>query len=85
MADVRTGYALPVDPLNELGDPEAVFKAPAVLTFMRTLIDIIRKAFMGFISRDTAVPYFHLSSASGKTFRVTVNEDGTLNVAHIRG
>lgn len=81
----RTGYALPVDPLNELGNPEEGFKSPAQLSFMRTLIDIIRKAFTKFVDRDTAAPYFHLYSLSGKTYRVTVDDTGALKATYVRG
>lgn len=84
MTNARTGYALPVDPLNELGDPEVAFKAPAVLTFMRTLIDIIRRQFGKFIDRDTATPYFHLTSPNGTVFFVSVGDDGTLKAENAR-
>lgn len=80
----RSGYALPVDPLNELGDPAQAFANADQLQFVRTLLNIIRTQFGKFISRDTAVAYFYLQSAGGKTFRVEVDDNGTITTTNAR-
>ena len=80
----RSGYALPVDPLNELGNPEQAFKNPDQLQFMRQFIDIIRTQFSKFVSRDVAAPFITLQSPSGKSFRITVNDDGTISATNAR-
>ena len=79
----RTGYALPSDPLNELGDPATVFRGDA-LTYIRTLTNAVRDQFAKFVNREVAAPYFHLSSPNGTTFRVTVGNDGVLKVENAR-
>jgi hypothetical protein len=79
----RTGFVLPTDPLNELGDPADVFRGPAQ-TFMRTLINVIRLQFAKFVNRETATPYFHLSSPNGTTYRVSVDDAGALKVENAR-
>jgi hypothetical protein len=84
MANPRAGYSLPVDPLNELGDPAQAFKPGDQLTFVRTLVSAIRTFMQKAITRDTAVPFFFLQSPGGKTFRVTVNDDGALQVTDAR-
>lgn len=81
----RSGYALPVDPLNELGDPAQAFRNGDQLQFVRTLISIIRTQFGKFISSDTAVPFVLLRSPAGKTFRVEVNDDGQITATDARG
>jgi len=84
MATPRSGYSLPVDPLNELGDPAQAFVNGAQLQFVRTLISIIRTQFGKFVSRETAVPFIYLQSAGGKTFRVEVNDAGQLTATDAR-
>jgi hypothetical protein len=84
MATPRSGYALPIDPLNELGDPAQAFKNPDQLQYVRQLVDIIRTQFGKAVTRDTAVPFFYLQSPGGKTFRVTVADDGTLTATDAR-
>lgn len=80
----RTGYALPVDPLNELGDPAQAFANADQLQFMRQLVSIIRTQFGKFISRDTAVPFVLLQAPGGATYRVEVNDAGQLTATNAR-
>lgn len=84
MAAPRSGFALPVDPLNELGNPEQAFRNPDQLQFMRQLIDIIRTQFGKFVARDVASPYIMLQSPGGNTFRVTVSDDGKITATNAR-
>lgn len=84
MATPRNGVATPVDRLNELGNPEDVFKSPPVLQFIRTLIDIIRQQFAAMLNKDTAAAYFHLSSPNGTVYRVSVDDTGALKVENAR-
>lgn len=81
---MRGNVPIAVDPLKELGDPEIVFKAPAVLQFMRVLIDIIRRQFSRFLDRDVAAPHFHLVSPNGTAFIVTVTDEGVLQIDNAR-
>jgi hypothetical protein len=80
----RSGYALPVDLLNELGDPGDAFKSPTQLQFLRTLISIIRAQFGKSVTTETAVGFIYLRSPNGNTFRVTVGDDGTLQATNAR-
>jgi hypothetical protein len=81
----RSGYALPVDPLNELGDPADAFTNPKSLQYVRQLVTIIRAQFGKFIARDVAAPFITLQSPGGKTFRITVDDTGTVTATDARG
>jgi hypothetical protein len=84
MAAPRSGYSLPVDPLNELGDPAQAFRPGDQLTFMRTFVSIIRTFFQKAVIRDQAAPFITLQSPGGKTFRVTVTDDGAVQATDAR-
>lgn len=80
----RSGYALPVDPLNELGDPASAFKPGDQLTFVRTLVSAIRTFMQKAVVRDQAVPFLTLQAPGGKTFIITVTDDGTVTATDAR-
>lgn len=84
MTEARKGYVLPVDPLNELGDPETIFRNTGQLQFIRTLISTLKDIFQTCVKRDQPTPYFHLSAPSGVVFRVSVTDAGALVVENAR-
>lgn len=74
-----------VNRFAELNDPGDVFKNPTQLLFMRTLLDIVKRAFADFISMNTANPQFMLISPAGKIYKITIDDAGVLQSEYIRG
>lgn len=81
----RRNNPRPVDRFAGLNDPADAFKNPTQLLFVRSLIDILRQFISGAISKDEAASHFHLVSPSGKTYKVTVADDGTLSSTYVQG
>lgn len=82
---IRQNNIIPVDRLQPLNDPADAFKNPAQLSFMRVLIDIIRRMASDMVSRDTATSHIILRSPNGTAYRVSVDDAGVLVVENARG
>lgn len=85
MSQTRQNSSRPIDPLAELNDPEAVFRDPGQLQFMRTLVNTIRRVFSAMIRYDQAAPQIILTSPNGTAYIVTVGDDGVLTARTARG
>lgn len=85
MVDIRGNVARPTSPLDNLPDPGDAFRAPLQLDYLRRLDRALKGAFSRVVFRDQGTPDFMLTSPSGKVYRVTVNESGTLTTEYIRG
>lgn len=81
---MRQNKPVSVDRLASLNDPVDAFKAPAQLSFMRVLIDIIRQISSSAVTYDTAAPHIILLSPNGTAYRVTVNDTGVLTTVNAR-
>lgn len=84
MTTLRQNTPVGVDRLAHLNDPADVFKNPVQLTFMRVLIDIIRRMSSEMLSRESAAPFILLTSPDGTAYKVTVADDGTLTTVNAR-
>lgn len=85
MADLRGNIAQGAGPLDQLNDPGEVFRSTGQVEFIRLLVRMLKSGFARVLSRDQAAPYFHLSSPSGKAYKITVSDDGALSAEYIRG
>jgi hypothetical protein len=52
---------------------------------LRHLMQVLRRAFNSALSSDEAAPRMLLRSPGGKTFQVTVDDTGTLQVSQVSG
>jgi hypothetical protein len=85
MAELRGNVSLPAGPLDQLNDPGEVFRNPAQVEFVRTLVRFIRNGFSRSVMRDQAAPSILLASPGGRVFKVTVSDDGEVATEHVQG
>jgi hypothetical protein len=81
---IRQNPPAQADRLQGLQPPEEVFKNPIQLTFMRTLIDILRRALREMVSSQSAAPQVLLTSPNGTVFKITVSDAGAIVVTNAR-
>lgn len=81
---LRQNQIIRADRLQQLQAPEEAFKNPAQLTFIRTLIDILRRALSELASTREASDQILLQAPNGAVYRITVNNAGALVVANAR-
>lgn len=74
----------PVDRLGDVGDPGTSFKNPDQAKYLQGLLANLRRNFDDFVGRTTAVPNVRLLSPGGKSYDVTVSDDGVISATLVR-
>lgn len=72
------------DIFANINDPVDVFKNPVQLLFVRTLIDILRRALTGAVKQNQASPHIILSAPDGGAWIVEVDNTGALTTRNAR-
>lgn len=73
----------PADRIGDVGDPGVSFKNPDQAKYLQGLLAAIRRNFDDFVGRNTAVPSFILLSPGGKSFTVSVSDDGVISATPV--
>lgn len=80
---MRQNQLIKVDRLQQLNDPQTAFRGEQ-LTFIRFLVEALRRISQEMVSKESAEPHIILTSPNGTSYRVTVADDGTLSTANVR-
>ena len=81
---LRENTPIQSDLFQSLNDPGDVFKNPEQLRFVRTLIDILRRAFINAVRSNQAVPSIILTAPNGTSWVVEVGDTGALSTRNAR-
>ena len=73
----------PADPLAQITDPGIAFKNPDQQQFLRQFRDTLSDAIGSKAGRTTSVPFIMLDAPNGTTYKITVDNSGTVSATAV--
>ena len=72
------------DQLEPLKNPETIFRNPAQLEYIRSLVNAVQALTQNTINHDQSAPHIILMSPNGTSYTVTVDDLGALQTVPSR-